>query len=107
MTLTAYMQNSLNEAVLIDVNFTEAINWDSFQMEEFLPVDQITFSEQVVTSEMFTFTYANVSTSAFRVTMQPKGYIFLYNVTIGFKTRSEPSPNLKAANFREFNPSVY
>ena len=59
------------------------------------------------TTDMFTYTYSNLSTKVYRIIVEPKGYIFLYNATITVTTQAEPSPvHYSAAGF-PFRSSMY
>lgn len=41
---------------------------------------------------MFTVTYVDLSSSSYRIVLEPKTYIFLYNATFTVTTKAEPSP---------------
>jgi len=51
---------------------------------------------------MFTFTYQIINPRTYRITMEPKGYIFLYNATIVCTTMEMPGVIHRAQNGRPF-----
>ena len=59
------------------------------------------------TLEMFTFTYQILNTKTYRIIMEPKGYIFLYNATITVTTMDLPGVVHYSSNNRPFRESNY
>ena len=51
---------------------------------------------------MFTFSYVILGPRNYRIIMEPKGFIFLYNATISCTTMGLPSPVHNSANGRPF-----
>ena len=83
-----YFPNALNEKIYVDMNFTEDLNFSSFPYTTF---QSFSFDSTLYTLNMFNFEYVITSNSSYRVIMEPKGYIFLYNVTITCTTMVEPT----------------
>jgi hypothetical protein len=64
-----------------DLNFT-TFNWKTFQ------TINVTSKNIQYTMDMFTATYTILGTSSYRITLQPKTYIFLYNATFTVTTEA-------------------
>lgn len=60
-----------------------------------------------ITTNMFSYTYTQTSTSSYRVTIAPIGYIYLNNVTFVVTTIAQPVNGLYAADRTQLNPTVY
>ena len=56
---------------------------------------------------MFTFTYTITSSKSYRIIMEPKGYIFLYNATITVTTMDMPGYYHYSVNNRPFHDDNY
>lgn len=61
------------------MNFTEDLDFDTFPYKDF---QTFSIDNDLYTLDMFNFDYVITSNSSYRIIMQPKGYIFLYNATI-------------------------
>lgn len=56
---------------------------------------------------MFDFSYSILSSKSYRITIAPKGYIFLYNATITVTTEPMPGYYHYSTNNRPFHDSCY
>lgn len=99
-----YFPTSLNDKIYIDMIFSEKLDFTTFDYEGF---QTITIDSNLYTLDMFTFTYTLMSDRSYRIVMEPKGYIFLYNATINVITMDMPSPKHYAVNGRPFQDSNY
>jgi hypothetical protein len=95
-----YFTDNLNKMIYIDMGFTEDLDFSTFPMETF---QTITFSSDLYTLDMFNFVYKEINSSAYRISIEPKGYMFLYNITIDVTTMELPDIVHEAANGRPFN----
>lgn len=59
------------------------------------------------TLDMFNFNYEILSPSTYRIIIEPKGYVFLYNITIKCTTIEFPGIYHEAANGRPFKDINY
>lgn len=56
---------------------------------------------------MFNFKYEVLNSRTYRIIMEPKGYIFLYNATVKCKTMDLPSIIHRSQNGRPFKEINY
>lgn len=82
-----YFSNSLNSKIYIDMMFSRNMDFSIFDMANFQDIT-INSNNMQYTKSMFNFTYQNKSKSFYRITIEPIGYIFLYNATFTVTTRS-------------------
>lgn len=61
-----YFPNALHTKLYIDLNFTEDIDFTTFDMEGF---QTISFASTFYDLEMFTFQYFNTSSKSYRIIM--------------------------------------
>ena len=71
------------------MNFTEEIDFTTFPMATF---QSFSFDDTLITLEMFSFEYVVTSNKSYKIIMKPRGYTFLYNVTVTVTTMDMPSP---------------
>jgi hypothetical protein len=88
------------------MKFNEDMNWSNFSIQNF---QTITIDSDMYTLSMFNISYEILSNSSYRIVMQPKGYIFLYNATISCTTMDFPGiVNInRSENGRPFKESNY
>lgn len=67
----------------------------------------ITIDSDLYTLDMFTFSYEILSPRSYRIIMEPKGYIFLYNATIKCETMEFPGNFHVSQNGRPFKSINY
>lgn len=94
-----YFSDSTNQKLYIDMKFTENLDWTTFPYQAF---QTISIDNDMYNLDMFTFSYAKLSENAYRIIMEPKGFIFLYNATITCTTMQFPGSLFFAANGRPF-----
>lgn len=83
MKMNVYFLNALNEDLVCDLTFSQDLNWGPAEIERFLSVS---VDDPIVNLANFNFVYEAVSPRIMRLTLTPKGYIFIYNVTFNFHT---------------------
>lgn len=59
--------------------FSEDLDFSTFPYQTF---QTFSFDSDLFTLDMFNFEYTITNTYSYRITISPKGYIFLYNVTL-------------------------
>lgn len=82
-----YHPSVLNEQVYIDMAFSQPLNHSTFNMTDFQTIS-IDANSYGYTLDMFSITYSQISTSLYRIYIEPKGYIFLYNATFRVTTNT-------------------
>lgn len=70
----------------IDMQFSRDLNFTTFDYQSF---QSLSISKQDISH--FDIYYSITSSSAYRITLEPKGYIFIYNETVTVTTMEEPS----------------
>lgn len=78
--------DSTNRILYIDMSFSRDIDFNLLDYQTFQTID-ITNND----INNFNIYYSITSASSYRITVQPKGYIFLYNETVTVTTREEPT----------------
>ncbi len=80
LTINMYFSSVVNDKIYVDMTFSQTLNYTTFDQVTF---QTITISSKNIqyTTDMFTFTYENLTTSSYRIIIEPKTYIFLYNAT--------------------------
>lgn len=99
-----YFPNTLKEAIWVDLNFTENLNFSIFPKETF---QSFSFDDPSFTIDMFTVTYEITSDKSYRVILTPNGFTFIYNMTVTVTTIDMPNPELEAENGRPLRPDSY
>lgn len=74
-----YFPDATNGQIYVDMSFTEDIDFTTFPYETF---QTFQIKSQLYTVQMFSFTYQIINARTYRIIVEPKGYIFLYNATI-------------------------
>lgn len=96
-----YFPDSTSSMIYVDMKFSEDLDFSTFPYQTF---QTFTISSDIYTYtlDMFNFTYQILNGRTYRIIMEPKGYIFLYNATINCTTMDKPGIIHKAANSRPF-----
>lgn len=90
---------------MCDLIFSESLSWGPNEIAAFL---QVTTNDTTIDLTTFNFVYQAVSPKIMRLTISPKGYTFIYNVTFKFKTKTlDPANYDFAANKYRFRDSCY
>lgn len=97
-----HFPDALCESLYIDMNFTLPLDFATFDMANFQIVS-FSGADNFVCST----TYTQLNGSAYRITLQPTGYAFLYNRTITVTTKTLPTSIDKAADLTPFKTSLY
>ena len=84
------------------MTFTKDLNFSSFDMTTFQ-----TISISSISSSEYTVTYQQLTSSSYRIFVEPIGYIFLYNDTVLVTTKSQPASLDTANDDVPFKPSNY
>ena len=71
--------------MVCDLTFTQDLNWTTADIQRFLSVS---VDDPLISLDNFNFVYEAISPRIMRLTLSPKGYTFIYNVTFNFKTMS-------------------
>lgn len=79
--------DSTNKKLYIDMQFSRDLNFSTF---DYINFQDISIANQDMSS--FTVYYTITSSSSYRITIEPKGYIFLYNDTVTVTTADQPDP---------------
>ena len=105
MTMDLYWKNTLHEDLVCDLTFSEDLNWGPAEIQRFLSVN---VDDPLISLENFNFVYEVVSPRIMRLTLSPKGYTFIYNVTFNFKTMTLNNSQYDfAANMYRFSDLNY
>lgn len=83
VTINPYFPTSLCDYLYVDMTFTKALNFGTFDMTTFQ-----TISIQNVDASEYTVTYQQISSTEYRIIIEPLGYIFLYNYTVTITTKA-------------------
>jgi hypothetical protein len=101
LTINMHFSDSLNSILYIDMTFTNVLS-PTFDMTTFQTV-----SIESVDSAAYTVTYQPLTSSSYRILVEPIGYIFLYNYTVTVTTKDQPATLELANDSLPFKPSVY
>ncbi len=76
----------MNNILYIDMLFSRALNFSTFDYNNFQTIS-------IENNDLANFiTYITITgSSSYRITVEPKGYIFLYNETVTVTTVDPPS----------------
>ena len=103
VTINTYFQDSLCESLYVDMTFTKDLNYATFDMTTFQTV-----TIESTSSSEYTVNYQILSASSYRIIIEPKGYIFLYNKTVTITTKTQPAVADTAADaITPFKPAAY
>jgi hypothetical protein len=97
--MNMYFSDATHQQLYIDMQFSEAMDWTNFSIQTF---QNITIDSDMYTLSMLNITYVPLSGTLYRIIIQPKGYIFLYNATITAITMDMPSVLNRSQNGRPF-----
>ena len=84
-----YFPSVVNDKIYIDMQFTQDLNFTTFDWQNFQTIN-ITSKSIKYTLDMFYTNYTQVSGSCYRIILEPKTYIFLYNATFTVTTVEQP-----------------
>ena len=89
LTIDMYFASSLKQSVYVDMIFSQNIDYSTFDQQSFqtFSIDSGNSGMQYST-DMFTYTYTNLSSKVYRIEVKPKGYIFLYNASLIVTTQT-------------------
>ena len=91
--------------MVCDLTFTQDLNWTTADIQRFLSVS---VDDPLISLDNFNFVYEAISPRIMRLTLSPKGYTFIYNVTFNFKTMSLINNQYDyAANMYRFSDGNY
>lgn len=80
------------------------MDWNTFSYQTF---QTFTIDSTLYTLAMFDFTYEILNSRSYRIVMEPRGFIFLYNATIKCSTMSFPGIYHLSSNGRPFKLTNY
>lgn len=107
MTLTQFAPSGGNGLVplMVDLNFTFALNWTNLVMANF---QSIVFYASSLTASNFNITYLQLSPMTFRITIQPYSYAFISNQLVKVSINPKPTAfNYTSTDSRPFMKSVF
>lgn len=86
LTINMYFPSVTSDKIYIDMLFTQPLDFTTF---DYLAFQNITITSKNIqyTLDMFNVTYTLLTTSSYRITIEPKTYIFLYNATFTVTTQ--------------------
>jgi hypothetical protein len=87
LTITMSFSDSTNKKLYIDMDFNRDINFTTFDYVKF---QTLSISNYDLNSSFYTY-YTLTSNSSYRITIEPIGYIFLYNETVTVETVEQSS----------------
>ncbi len=102
--MDVYFKNNLKEELICDLTFQKDLNWNSTDIQNFIA---ITIVDPLITLTYFDITYTVVSPNIMRITLSPKGYIFIYNASFTFQTVAYNGTFHKATNGYPFSINNY
>lgn len=105
-----YFTNSSKKSITVDITFTQAMDFTTFNMNNFQTYLVINPPQSIavkITPDMFSYIYNPTGSSSYQITITPLGYIYLDNATFTVTTIVQPSTGLYAADGTQLNPSVY
>lgn len=94
-----YFSDATNDKIYIDMKFSENLDFNTFPYTTF---QNITIDSDLYTLDMFSITYIIINPNTYRIVIEPKGYIFLYNATFICTVMNPPTPFHRAQNGRPF-----
>jgi hypothetical protein len=108
--MTMYFPDSTHQQLYIDMTFTYQMNFNESTVDFF---DYKAFQTVEIQSDMFSMSmfdvYYNITgPKSYRIIVEPKGFIFLYNVTFSCTTIPYPGNYFYSVNFKQsINPNDY
>lgn len=88
LTIKMYFSDSLNSQIYVDMTFSQALNYSTFDYVNF---QMLFISSPLYSMSMFNVTYKIVDNFTYRIIVQPTGYTFLYNDTLTVTTKNQTS----------------
>lgn len=85
LTINMYFPSVTNDKIHVDMMYSQDIDFTIFPWQTFQNIT-ITSKNIAYTLDMFTVTYSLLNTRSYRITIEPKTYIFLYNATFTIMT---------------------
>jgi hypothetical protein len=104
LNTSLYFKDSLKNYLYFDLTFSEDLSWGESDIESFTTIQ---VDDDKIDISYFNVVYTVLSARHYRISLQPKGYIFLYNVTFTFNTISFPGTYHHATNNYPFKDSTY
>lgn len=83
LTIDMKFSNSVKDQIIVDMIFSEDLDFNTFPYEDFQTFE---IDNNLYTLDMFDFDYEILTNNSYRITIEPKGYIFLYNATFTVTT---------------------
>jgi hypothetical protein len=74
--MNMYFPNTVHNEIYVDITFSQDLDFNTFPYQTF---QSFTFDNDLFTIDMFTISFQILTTNIYRVIVQPKRYIFLYN----------------------------
>jgi hypothetical protein len=102
LTISFSFSDALHNILYIDMQFTRDLNFSTFDMTSF---QTVSISNQQLAN--YNVAYEVTSTSSYRISLEPKGYVFLYNETVTVLTKDPPSPYEESLDGLPFKTSTY
>lgn len=102
LTINPHFADALSETLYIDMTFTKPVDFTIIDMTTFQTVDVAG-----VAPSSYTVTYAQLTNSSYRITLQPTGYIFLYNQTVTVTTKVQPATTETSTDLTPIKTAVY
>lgn len=99
-----YFPTATKDKIYVDLVFTDDLDFMVFPYQTY---QSFTLDSDLYTLDMFNISYEITGTNSYRVIIQPKGYIFLYNQTIKCTLMNPPNPTHISANSRPFKKTAY
>jgi len=102
--MLAYFKTSLKDEMVCDLTFTQNLTWGPTEIQSFI---SISIDDPLLTLSSFDIVYEVFAPRKMRISLTPKNYIFIYNVTFTFTTKTFSGTYDYAANDYKFSDSVY
>lgn len=101
-----YFADATNDRIYVDLTFSEVLDFNVFPYKTF---QVFSIDSDIYTLNMFNFSWQILSGKSYRIIMEPKGYLFLYNATISVETMGYPGVGLQdlSQNGRPFKKTNY
>lgn len=102
--MNMYFPNTVHNEIYVDITFTQDLDFNTFPYQTF---QSFTLNSDLYTIEMFSISFQILTNNSYRVIVQPKGYIFLYNSTIYCKIMDAPADRHFSASMKPFKTKNY
>lgn len=110
MTMKMYFTDSSKSTINVDITFTKAMDFTTFNMSSFQTYSIINSPNSLntaITPAMFSYNYTATNSSSYLITITPIGYLYLNNITFVVTTIVQPTTGQFAADGTQLNPNVY